>query len=150
MKCSWPERPLEQGYEMIISFEGFIITIVSYFEPLARIIIISGLNTFLTAIWAGCKSKRGSVGTWPRGEIMAQWWVLALCGVVITLEIRDYCKLEPDNPPSPINSHVTSPKLFVWVKTTIIGHEEIIWLKCTIMSCLNHLFLAELWQSEKL
>ena len=62
-------RPLEQGYEMIVSFEGFIITIVSHFEPLARIITISGPNTLLTAQWAGC--KRGSVGTglwgksWP-------------------------------------------------------------------------------------
>ena len=54
---------------MIISFEGFIITIVSHFWPLARIITISGLNTLLTLMWAGCKS--GSVGTclwgksWP-------------------------------------------------------------------------------------
>ena len=53
---------------MIISFEGFIITIVIHFWPLARIITISGLNTLLTLMWA---SKSGSVGTclwgksWP-------------------------------------------------------------------------------------
>ena len=60
--------PFGQGYEMMISFERFIITIVSQFEPRARIITISGLNTSLHA----GQQVRGVVWELGLGGIMDQ------------------------------------------------------------------------------